>query len=688
MFTKNILAIIGLSLISSIALASSNQLTNISYSKLTGDRVQVMLEFAQPPAEALSFTIDDPARIALDFQDTSLSLDKRSTSIGVGATRSVTAAEAQDKTRVVINLSNMVAYTTEVSGNTMLVTLGGGSASTAQGTAPSLKRKIVEQSDEVAQSGYSINNVDFRRGVNGEGRITLQLSDSKVPVNIRQQGNKIIIDANNTDIDEALQQRLDVVDFATPVQTIDTFKIGNDVRIAITPTGDYDQIAYQSDKVYTLEIKPLTPEVVEQRKKEEFSGERLSLNFQDIEVRSVLQLIADFTNLNVVVSDTVGGNLTLRLKNVPWDQALDIILKTKGLAMRQTGNVLLIAPTEEIAAREKLELEATKQVQELAPLRTEFFQVNYANASEIAALLKSSENSLLSARGNVTIDQRTNLLLIQDTSAKLEEIRDLINRLDVPVRQVLIESRIVEADDSYSKELGVRFGVTSVADSPDTWTNATSGSELQSRAAALSGSATGGGYNVNLPSTAVAGSVGLTLIKLSNDLMLNLELSAAELESRIETVSNPRVITSNQRTARIETGTEVPYQEATSSGATSVSFKKAVLSLEVTPQITPDDRISMDIMVNKDSVGEIFAGVPSIDTNEVETQVLVDNGQTVVLGGVFEQSTERSTDKVPFFGDIPIAGYLFRRDLNSDDKAELLIFLTPKLLQETVSLNQ
>jgi type IV pilus assembly protein PilQ len=315
--------------------------------------------------------------------------------------------------------------------------------------------------------------------------------------------------------------------------------------------------------------------------------------------------------------------------------------------------------------------------------------VNYANASEIAALLKSSENSLLSTRGAVTIDERTNLLLIQDTAAKLEEIRDLITRLDVPVRQVLIESRIVEADDSYSKELGVRFGVSSFSESPDSWKNATSGTEAASRVIATTGpgSATSGNYNVNLPSTAVAGSLGLTLIKLSNDLMLNLELSAAELESRIETVSNPRVITSNQRTARIETGTEIPYQEATSSGATSVSFKKAVLSLEVTPQITPDDRISMDIRVNKDSVGEIYAGVPSIDTNAVETQVLVDNGQTVVLGGVFEQSQERSTDKVPFFGDIPVAGYLFRRDRNRDDKAELLIFLTPKLLQETVSLN-
>jgi len=679
-----------LSLIAGSAMAQTNQLKGISYSKLTGDRVQVTLNFSNTPSEPLSFTIDDPARIAMDFKDTQNALKVRNTQVGIGATRSVTTAEANNRTRVVFNLSNMVSYSSNISGNDVIVTLGGEGSPTT-GVAPaSLKRKIVEQSAPQESAAFNIEDIDFRRGSEGEARITLKLSDPKIPVDIMQQGDKVIIDIASTDIAEKWQRRMDVTDFATPVQTIDTFKIGNDIRIAVTPTGDWDQLAYQSDNIYTLEIKPLSQEVIEKRKKEEFSGERLSLNFQDIEVRSVLQLIADFTNLNVVVSDSVSGNLTLRLKNVPWDQALDIILKTKGLGKRQTGNVLLIAPTEEIAAREKLELEANKQIEELAPLRTEYVAINYANAGDIAALLKSSDNSLMSERGSVTIDERTNLLLIQDTDEKLAEIRELINRLDIAVRQVLIESRIVEADDSYTKELGVRFGITSQNVNTDSGRgNFVSGTTEATRQL-VNGETLilEDAYNVNLPAGTTAGSIGLTLIKLPLDLMLNLELSAAEVESRIETVSNPRVITSNQNTATIETGTDIPYQQATSSGATSVSFKKAVLSLEVTPQITPDDRISMDIKVNKDSVGEVFAGVPSIDTNSVETQVLVDNGQTVVLGGIFEQTTEKSTTKVPFFGDLPVMGRLFRTDKNRDDKAELLIFLTPKLLQQSMSLNQ
>jgi type IV pilus assembly protein PilQ len=679
-----------LSLIAGSVMADTNQLNGISYSKLTGDRVKVTLSFSSPPAEPLSFTIDDPARIAMDFKQTKTALKQRSTQIGIGATRSVTAAEAHDRTRVVFNLSNLVSYNTVVSGNDLIVTLGGAGigADTSSTSPASIERTFVEQSSK-QDTAYSIKDIDFRRGKDGEAMVTLKLSDPKIPVDITQQGDKIIIDVVDTSIPEKLQRRMDVTDFATPVQTIDAFKIGTNVRIAVTPTGQWDQLAYQSDDVFTLEVKPLTKEAIEKRKKEEFTGERLSLNFQDIEVRSILQLIADFTNLNVVVSDSVTGNLTLRLKNVPWDQALDIILKTKGLDKRQTGNVLLIAPTEEIAAREKLELEANKQIEELAPLRTEYIPINYANAKDIAALLKSSENSLLSERGNVTIDERTNLLLIQDTDEKLAQIRDLISRLDVAVRQVMIESRVVEADDTYTRELGVRFGVSSThTNTQDGLINATSGTEAASRNLAAGGSIYNGDYNVNLPVVAAAGSIGLTLVKLPLDLMLNLELSAAEAESRIETVSNPRVITSNQHKALIETGTEIPYQQASSSGATNVSFKKAVLSLEVTPQITPDDRISMDIKVNKDSVGQIYQNVPSIDTNSVETQVLVDNGQTVVLGGVFEQTKERTSDKVPFFADVPVVGVLFRKDKRRDDKSELLIFLTPKLLQQSMSLKQ
>jgi type IV pilus assembly protein PilQ len=458
---------------------------------------------------------------------------------------------------------------------------------------------------------------------------------------------------------------------------------------------DYEHLAYQSDDQYVVEVRELAEEVVEQRKKDVFEGERLSLNFQDIEVRSVLQLIADFTNLNMVVSDAVSGNLTLRLKNVPWDQALDIILKTKGLGKRVNGNVIYVAPSEEIAAREKLELEAQQQVQELAPLRSEFIQVNYARAGDLAELFKSSDNSLLSERGNVTVDERTNNLLVQDTALKLDEIRRLVERLDVPVKQVLIESRIVVATDDFSKSLGVRFGVTNIDDDFDgrdgnigvvsgglnATNDAINGDDLELNDR----------LNVNLPAAGSTGSIGLALAKLPLGLLLELELSAAQAESRAEVISTPRVIASNQTTARIEQGTEIPFQSATSSGATDVEFKKAVLSLEVTPQITPDDRVSMKLVVTNDSVGEQvpsgFGGfIPSIDTNEVETDVLVDNGQTIVLGGVYQQDKSNSISRVPFFGDLPFVGVLFRNTATENNKSELLVFITPKIISEQLKL--
>ncbi|RMG52986.1 MAG: type IV pilus secretin family protein, partial [Gammaproteobacteria bacterium] len=525
------LALIGLLLWASQSLAAGNALEEITYAKLPGDQVQLVLRFREPPKEPLAFTIADPARIALDFPDTRLAVKKRKTPIGVGVTRSVTAVEGRGRTRVVINQSELSDYQTRVKGNQVIVHIGPPqTAATASSPAPEAIDARLAQEKQTAPAQNRIESIDFRRGTRGEARIILKLSNPRIPVDVRQQARDIVVEALNTGIDEKLQRRMDVTDFATPVESIDTFQVGNDVRIVVRPTGDYEQLAYQADDIFTIEVKPLTKAEVERRKKKEFTGERLSLNFQDIEVRSVLQLIADFTNLNVVVSDSVSGNLTLRLKNVPWDQALDIILKTKGLAMRQNGNVLLIAPAAEIAAQEKLELEANKQVEELAPLRSEFIQINYANASELAALLKSKGNSLLSERGNVTIDNRTNTLLVQDTDAKLEEIRRLIARLDVPVRQVLIESRIVEASDKYTKELGVRFGITSQG--TDTSKN------LQH---AVSGTAQGaydftqgntpssldafGAYNVNLPVANPAGSIGLSLIKLPMDLMLNLELS-------------------------------------------------------------------------------------------------------------------------------------------------------------------
>jgi type IV pilus assembly protein PilQ len=559
----------------------------------------------------------------------------------------------------------------------------------------------------VAQSSGvdALSNIDFRRGEKGEGRVVVALSNPSTSVDIREEGGQIIVDFANTTLPEKLERRLDVTDFATPVRTVDTTTKGNNVRMVITPAGDYEHLAYQSGNVFTIEVKPLTKQEQETIKKAKLSytGEKLSLNFQDIEVRSVLQLIADFTGLNIVTSDSVQGNLTLRLKDVPWDQALDIILQSKGLTMRQTGNVLQIAPTEEVAAREKIELESQKQVAELAPLRSELVRINYAKAGDLAALLKAKENSLLSARGNVTIDDRTNTLLIQDTTDKLAEIRQLISVLDIAQRQVQIESRIVVANNDFSKNLGVRFGATDAEDIDDgiisVGGSANSNDSILNDAAdnlASTGSpfpvgipSLGDRLNVNLPiASANAGRIALGI--LSSGFLLDLELSALQAEGRGEVISNPRVITSNQKEALIEQGTEIPFLEASSSGAATVSFKKAVLSLKVTPQITPDDRIIMDLTVTQDTVGQtiLLAGsaVPAIDTREVDTQVLVNNGETVVLGGVYEAETRNESDRVPFFGDLPYVGALFRQTRKTDNKSELLIFVTPKIVNDTLSL--
>jgi len=505
---------------------------------------------------------------------------------------------------------------------------------------------------------------------------------------MQQQGGKVIVDFYRAQLPEELERRLDVLDFATPVKTIDTYTRGNNVHMVITPMGDYDYLAYQSNNQFTIEVKALTKAEVEASKKDElgYSGERLSLNFQDIEVRSVLQLIADFTGINVVVSDTVNGSLTLRLKNVPWDQALDIILKTKGLSMRQTGNVMLVAPSEEIAAREKLELESLKQIEELEPLYSEFIQVNYAKAADLAGLLKSADTTLMSDRGMVTTDERTNTLLVQDTAAKLVEIRQLVATLDVPVRQVLIESRIVIASNDFSRDLGVKFGLSKQTRFNDDHILAAGGT-LNSITGnnVINPGFSPDGLLVDLPVIGATSSIGLAVGKIGSH-MLNLELTAMEAEGQGEVISSPRVLTSNQKTAFIQSGVEIPYQEATSSGATSVSFKDAVLELKVTPQITPDDRIIMDLDVKKDSVGEIFLGVPSIDTNEVSTQVLVDNGETLVLGGIYEQEKIKEIDRVPFFGELPLVSWMFKNTSITNDKAELLIFVTPKIVKEDLNI--
>jgi type IV pilus assembly protein PilQ len=671
-----------------VTAAFSNALQDVSFATLPGDRVQIKLRMQEPASEPASFTIDNPARIALDFPATTVNLPRKSQEIGIGVARSVNAVEAGGRTRVVINLAKLVGYTTAVSGNDVIITLNDSSA----GAFATATEKPAATTTAQTAAGVNILNLDFRRGSKGEGRVELTLADPNTAVDMVKRGKQVIVTLKNSALSENLERRLDVIDFATPVQTVDAFNHGSDVRMIISAISDFDHIAYQADEKLTIDVKPIIkkeePETA--RRKFGYTGERLSLNFQNIEVRAVLQLIADFTGINMVTSDTVSGNLTLRLKNVPWDQALDIVLKTKGLAKRESGNVMLIAPTEEIAAREKLELEASKQIVELAPLINETIQVNYAKASDLAALIQSKEKSFLSARGSINIDQRTNKLLVQDTTENVDLIIALVEELDIPIRQVLIESRIVLASNQFTRELGVKFGVSS---------ETVSGSRSITTSGSLNAADSYNQFgvtpqlderlNVNLPAvSSSAGSIGLAIAKLPFGTLLDLELSAAQAEGKSETVSSPKVITADQQEAVIESGQEIPYQEASSSGATSVAFKKAVLSLKVTPQITPDDRIVMDLIVNKDSpdFGNLVQGVPPINTQNVETQVLVDNGETVVLGGVYEQTKTKSIDRVPFFGDLPLVGGLFRSKTETNDKQELLIFVTPKLLKEDISL--
>ncbi|MEW8690424.1 MAG: type IV pilus secretin PilQ [Candidatus Thiodiazotropha endolucinida] len=675
-------------------------LKSIEFSALPGDRVQISLGLSAPVDDPVSFTTENPARISLDFTGVSNDLGYKTKVIGVGPAHSITALQAGNRTRVVINLTSLVGYNTEVQGSDVLITLDVSNKGIGSGTVTKAPSSVISSgggASEIRTDGYSISNIDFRRGEAGEGRVMVTLTNPSTPVDVREEGGKIVVEAFKTEIDASLVQSLDVMDFATPITKIETKPVGENVRIEISPTGEYDYLAYQANEVFTVELRSLTRQEKEALQKERliFTGERLSLNFQDIEVRAVLQLLADFTGLNLVTSDTVGGRITLRLKNVPWDQALDIILKSKGLTKRQIDNVIMVAPTEEVAAREQLELESQQKIEELAPLRSDFVQVNYAKAEDLATLLKAEENRLLSERGNVTVDVRTNTLLIQDTAAKLEDIRRLLKRLDIPVRQVLIESRIVIANNDFAKDLGVRFGANFDGSFGDNFT-LTAGA-LPGYIDNTFGVAPGieinneGGENqeglmVNLPVTAPSGGLNFLVGKVGSYL-LQLELTAMQTEGRGELISSPRVITSDQTQASIKQGVEIPYQEATSSGATKVSFKEALLKLDVTPHITPDDRVRMDLVINKDNpdFSRSVLGVPPIDTREIETTVLVDNGETVVLGGVFERTKQKNTDKVPFFGDIPYAGVLFRRNENIDNNNELLIFVTPKILKETLT---
>ncbi len=674
------------------AVAPAPSLTGITPSALPGERAEVTLELSGPVPEPSSFTTDQPARIIVDLPGVSTRMGSAPQTVNVGMLRSVSVVEAMGRTRVVFNLVRSVAYQVRRTGNEFRLTLEAGTATARSAPAPY----------QALGGAGAVTNVDFHRGANGAGQVVVTFSQPAPTVNVGEEGGKIVVDFPNTRLPEPLQRRLNVADFATPVETIDTVEQGNNVRLIVAAQGNYEQFAYQADKTFTLEVKPLTREQVE-AKKQKYSGERLSLNFQDIEVRAVLQLLADFTDLNIVASDTVTGHITLRLKDVPWDQALDIILQIKGLGKRQQGNVLWIAPLQEIAAREKQELQAAKEREQLAPLRSEFIQVNYAKASELAALLKAKENSLLSERGSVTWDVRTNTLLVSDTPDKLAEIRQLVATLDVPVRQVMIDSRIVIANDDFAKDLGVRLGASFTATPGNKFlasTGTAAGADSMTTQAINNIQSTGQPYpitppvsnnrfNVNLPATPQTGTAGsIAFGILGANYLVDLELSALQSEGRGEVLSSPRVITADQQEAVIQQGTEIPYQEAASSGATTVSFKDAVLQLKVVPHITPDDRIRMDLHVSKDSVGQFVPSgtvggfVPSIDTRSVTTQVLVKNGETVVLGGIFEHTRTSANHHIPLLGDIPLFGHLFRQDSELNNKEELLIFVTPRIIRE------
>ncbi len=687
-------SLLGICLLSlSLGNAIARDLIGLDYSVMTGNAIQLVFTFNEEAIEPRTFTIDEPARIALDFAETENKLQQRNFQVGIGNMQSIISAASKDRTRVVLNLTQKTDFTTSVSGNQMTLTLAGsdrGAVAVDSSQTSTENASTASITSTPAGIAKGVTNIDFKRGTIGEGRIIIDLTSTSISTDVWRENNVVYVELIGSQLPDELQRRMDVSDFATPISHIDTIQDGANIRMTITSAGDFDHLAYQTDRIYTIEVAPISKEEEEKRKKAKFgyTGERLSLNFQDIEVRSVLQLLADFTGLNLVVSDSVEGNLTLRLKNVPWDQAMDIILKTKGLAQRRAGNVILIAPTDEIAAREKLELESRKQVEELERLRTEFMKVNYAKASDMAELLKQEDNSILSTRGAVSVDERTNTLLVKDTNASLVNVRQLLSELDVPVRQVLIESRVVIASDDFSKELGVRFGV-----SRDTSGAGTTG-DVETTSGSIDGTTqlinnntllADDRLNVNLPVQNPAGSFALALARLPLGTLLEMELSAAQIEGRGEVVSSPRVITADSHTARIEQGVEIPYLELDDGDAT-LKFRKAVLSLEVTPQITPDDRIIMDLDVHKDSRGEqvsFGAGLsaPSIDTREVQSQLLVDNGQTVVLGGIYETIQSSQVTRVPFFSDLPIVGVLFRTTSTVDDRSELLIFVTPKILQ-------
>ncbi len=680
----------------------------VDISPLAGNRLQIRFRLSEAPkAPPSSFTINEPARIVLDFLDTRNGLSARQQSINVGVADKISVLEGADRTRASLNLARLVPYNVQVQGNSVLLTLDNAGAPSAKTPAATPAASVAaaaasRRTEAPLTAPRNIGDVSFRRGPGGQGVITVKLSNPGIPVDVRQEGNQIVADFQGATLPRGQQRRLDVTDFATPVTTVEALNRGNNARLNIQPNPPFEYLAYQANDLYVIEVRPpqRTPEEEEKEamfdpSKKKYKGDLLSLNFQDIEVRAILQILADFTGLNIVVSDSVKGNLTLRLQNVPWDQALDIILRTKGLTMRQNGNVIFIAPTEEVAAREKLDLESRKTVEELIPLRTEIIQVNYAKAKELAKLLKTQDKdkgSILSPRGTVEMDKRTNSLIVKDVPDKIAEVRDLVTRLDVPTRQVMIDSRVVIANDDFARDIGVRFGVTGVAQNGNEGIGTISGTAGGTNTIVNSAIGnlldTGQPFPVAIPgldqrlgvNLPAVGAPSLAFAILGADYLVDLELSALQTEGKGEVVSNPRVVTADRAEAKILQGQSV---ETILRGADNDAkfTTDALLELTVTPQITPDDRITMDLLVTKNDIVASSETKTITDKREVKTQVLVNNGETVVLGGVFEQNKTKSKNQVPLLGDIPLLGYLFQRNTNNTTKRELLIFVTPQILK-------
>ncbi len=712
-------------MVAATSMVSATSLLDVEFSSQPDGRIEIRLDFDEIPTEPKGYNIERPARIALDFMNVSNKLDQKKFTLSNGNASSAVILESGNRTRMILNLVELAPYKTRIEGRSLFVEVG--DSGVKDYLKPTRGNPVLSSATKASDGGSmsgsnEIVSVDFKRGDQGEGRLIINLANSKAGVNVFVEGGVIKVDIDGAQLPESLQRRYDVSDFATPVKSVEALARENGALFSLSATGQYDYLAYQADNEYVVSVKPLTTEELETRKKEfAYVGEKLSLNFQDIEVRAVLQLIADFTSLNLVASDTVSGRITLRLQNVPWDQALDLVLKTKGLDKRQIGNVLMVAPAAEIAERERQEIENNKQIEELAPLQTEYIRIRYAEAKELYNLFSAQPGgtdgggepgaasgattaSLLSARGSVIVDERTNSLLVTETAQKLEEFRRVIRLLDVPVRQVLVEARIVIANSNFDEELGVRWGIGGI--------NAINGGDDQlyfgGNANDIRNSilnvtdeqfnvATGAGQsgplqipralNVDLGVAAPTGSFAVGFV--NEDIQLQMELSALESQGRGEIVSQPKIITGDKQMAVIKSGSEIPYQESSANGETTISFKEAVLKLQVTPSITPDDRIIMDLVINQDSIGDLVPSgsggtVPTIDTTELTTQVLVGNGETVVLGGVFRTVDVESESKVPVLGDIPYIGRLFRTSSVTQEKTETLVFITPRILADTL----